>query len=155
MRSLRELQREFGIRNSECGISQTDSKIQNPKSKISRIRINNLEPYRALRYLFLVLGTGVLCASLISSVALAVEGDVVFKRSGTEGDTPPAMFPHWSHRIRYKCYACHNSLFQMKAGEDVITMDAIMEGKFCGACHNGTVAWPATFETCSRCHVQH
>lgn len=87
------------------------------------------------------------------SAALAVEGDIVFKREGGEGGTSPAVFPHWIHRIRYKCYACHPALFGMKAGANKISMGAIQEGKFCGACHDGKAAWGVTFETCNRCHV--
>lgn len=103
----------------------------------------------ALRWLgfssaLLVLGAG---------AALAVEGDMVFTREeGAETTTPPAVFPHWSHRIRYRCYACHPGLFKMEANADPITMEAIMAGKFCGACHDGKRAWPVTFETCQRCH---
>jgi c(7)-type cytochrome triheme protein len=96
---------------------------------------------------------GLLFASLVVTSALAVEGDIVFKRDSGEGGTPPAVFPHWFHRIRYKCYACHPAVFEMKAGANAITMDAIREGKFCGACHNGKVAWEAGFDTCNRCHV--
>jgi c(7)-type cytochrome triheme protein len=84
---------------------------------------------------------------------LAVEGDVVFKRADGAGGTPPAFFPHWSHRIRFKCYVCHSGIFEMKAGADTITMDAIQQGKFCGTCHNGKIAWNVSFETCNRCHV--
>lgn len=83
----------------------------------------------------------------------AVEGDIVFQRKGGEGGVPPAVFPHWIHRIRYKCYACHPALFEMRAGANPITKDAIREGKFCGACHNGKIAWGVSFETCNRCHT--
>lgn len=103
--------------------------------------------------LFSRLGLGLLIASLLFSAALAVEGDVVFKRKGAESGTPVAVFPHWIHRIRYKCYACHPGLFDMKAGASEISMDAIRQGKFCGACHNGKITWGVTFETCNRCHA--
>lgn len=94
-------------------------------------------------------------ASLLATTALAVEGDIVFKRNpGEEGSTPPAVFPHWFHRIRYKCYACHPSIVEMKAGANAITMDAIGDGKFCGVCHNGKIAWEVSFNTCPRCHVE-
>ncbi len=86
-------------------------------------------------------------------VVFAVDGDVLFQRKGGEGGMAPAVFPHWSHRIRYRCYACHPSLFEMKAGANDVSMDAIREGRFCGACHNGKVAWGVTFESCNRCHV--
>lgn len=98
-------------------------------------------------------GAGLLLAGLLVSAALAVEGDVIFKRKDGEGGFPPAVFPHWIHRIRYKCYACHPALFEMQAGANAVSMEAIQAGKFCGACHNGAIAWPVTFETCNRCHV--
>jgi len=96
---------------------------------------------------------GVALLVLTAGTALAVEGDVVFKRDGSETSTPPAVFPHWIHRIRYKCYACHPGLFQMKAGADTITMEAIGEGKFCGACHNGGPAAAVGIDTCNACHA--
>lgn len=95
----------------------------------------------------------VLICSLLTTVALAVEGDIVFKREGGAGGVAVAVFPHWSHRIRYKCYACHPALFEMKAGAGKISMEAIQEGKFCGACHNGKIAWGMTFGSCNRCHA--
>lgn len=88
----------------------------------------------------------------------AVEGDIVFKRPGVESaqaakdETPVAVFPHWFHRIRYKCYVCHPAIFAMKAGADKVTMDAIVDGKFCGTCHNDKIAWGVGFNTCDRCH---
>ena len=89
---------------------------------------------------------------LVTGTALAVDGDVLFKREGSETGTPPAVFPHWIHRIRYKCYACHPGLFKMKAGADTVTMQAIGEGKFCGACHNGGPASAVAIDTCNSCH---
>jgi c(7)-type cytochrome triheme protein len=100
-----------------------------------------------------LLAIGVLLVSVLVTAALAVEGDMVFKRKGGEGGTPPAVFPHWFHRIRYKCYACHDAIFKMKQGENDVTMDAIGGGKFCGACHDGKTAWVVSFETCARCHI--
>ncbi len=96
---------------------------------------------------------GLLIAGFLAGAALAVEGDIVFKREGGEGGTPLAVFPHWFHRIRYKCYACHDAIFKMKRGADDVTMDAIAAGKFCGACHDGKTAWAVSFETCNRCHT--
>ncbi len=46
-----------------------------------------------------------------------------------------------------KCADCHQSgIFKMKKGADAITMKDIGEGKFCGACHNGTKAFKATMQ---------
>jgi len=66
---------------------------------------------------------------------------------------PPSVFPHWVHRIRYRCDACHDSLFAMKSGTTPVTMDLMKEGKVCGACHDGKAAFASSFQTCSRCHV--
>ncbi|HSB77676.1 MAG TPA: cytochrome c3 family protein [Candidatus Methylomirabilis sp.] len=96
---------------------------------------------------------GLLLAGFLASAVLAVEGDIVFKRKGAEGGIPPAIFPHWKHRIRFKCYACHDAIFKMKQGADDITMDAISAGKFCGVCHDGKTAWSVSFDTCNRCHL--
>jgi c(7)-type cytochrome triheme protein len=77
--------------------------------------------------------------------------DVVLnKRSDNEG-VRPVIFPHWFHRIRYQCRVCHSELgFEMRAGANDVTMQEITEGKFCGACHNGQIAWSA--ENCDLCH---
>jgi c(7)-type cytochrome triheme protein len=80
-------------------------------------------------------------------------GDVKFRRAEPGGmEIPPAIFPHAIHRIAYKCTACHDRLFPMKAGSTKMTMDAIQAGKFCGTCHNSQLAFSSSFATCSRCH---
>jgi c(7)-type cytochrome triheme protein len=94
-------------------------------------------------------------ASLPVGTAWAVEGDVIFGReAGVNEGVPLAVFPHWFHRIRFRCYVCHPAIFEMKAGANKITTDAINEGKFCGTCHNGKIAWGSSFDTCNRCHVE-
>ncbi len=89
----------------------------------------------------------------VQSRGLAVEGDLVLKRYVENAMLPPSVFSHWYHRIRYRCYACHPSIFEMKRGTR-ITMDEIDKGKFCGACHNGKVAWSVSFDSCTKCHVE-
>lgn len=82
-------------------------------------------------------------------------GDLVFERKGgapgSEGILP-AVFPHWVHRVRYRCYACHPKPFEMQQGANPITMNTIKQGQFCGACHNGQIAFNVEFQTCARCH---
>lgn len=68
-------------------------------------------------------------------------------------DFPPATFPHLPHRVNFRCYACHDQIFPMKKGADKITMKDIADGKYCGNCHNGKVAFGVTFSTCARCHL--
>ena len=97
----------------------------------------------------------VLLAALVSPTGRveAEVGDIAFTRKtpGTE-EIPPALFPHFLHRMQFKCYVCHDAVIVMKAGANEISMDAIQEGKFCGTCHNGKVAFQSTFESCPRCH---
>jgi c(7)-type cytochrome triheme protein len=63
----------------------------------------------------------------------------------------PVVFPHWFHRVRFRCKVCHADLgFQFKAGGNEINMLKIIDGQFCGACHNGELAW--SVENCNLCH---
>jgi c(7)-type cytochrome triheme protein len=82
-------------------------------------------------------------------------GDIVYVRKAQGmDDIPPAVFPHWIHRMQYKCGACHEALFKMKAGANETTMEMMQEGKSCGTCHNGKVAFESNFDTCLRCHYK-
>lgn len=78
-------------------------------------------------------------------------GDVVMNQYSDAAGMRPVVFPHWFHRVRYSCKACHSDLgIQFKAGGNAITMVKIVDGQFCGACHNGAVAWAA--DQCDLCH---
>ncbi|MFQ5588449.1 MAG: c(7)-type cytochrome triheme domain-containing protein [Nitrospiria bacterium] len=79
-------------------------------------------------------------------------GEIVFERTGAVRDVPPAVFPHWLHRIRYRCNVCHPDLFALKRGATPVSMAAMREGRSCDICHNGKTAWGIGFETCQRCH---
>ena len=101
----------------------------------------------------LQVGIALIASALFFGVALGVEGDVIFKRSAGQGGNPPAVFPHWAHRIRYRCYACHPAPFRMGTSANQASMELIQQGKSCGACHNGKTAWGVTLDTCNRCHA--
>lgn len=95
----------------------------------------------------------ILIPSLIffSPLARAEYGDVVINNFSDEADIRPVIFPHWFHRIRFRCKVCHADLgFEFKAGGNKINMLDIIDGKYCGACHNGEMAW--SVEHCSLCH---
>lgn len=78
-------------------------------------------------------------------------GDVVLNRNSEKAGMAPVIFPHWFHRIRFRCKVCHNELgFEMRAGANRVTMGDIYQGKFCGMCHNGEIAWG--LENCALCH---
>ena len=83
--------------------------------------------------------------------AFAEYGDVVLDRNSTKEGVRAVVFPHWFHRIRYRCKVCHSELgFKMRAGANVVRMNDIIEGRFCGMCHNGQVAWAP--DRCDLCH---
>jgi c(7)-type cytochrome triheme protein len=86
--------------------------------------------------------------------------DIVFERVATDSGLqrlpgaeayPPASFAHWVHRIRYRCSACHPTLFKAEAGSNSIVMSEISRGGSCGKCHNGATAFGAL--ECQRCHI--
>jgi len=77
----------------------------------------------------------------------------VSQREFRTASLPAAQFPHWVHRIRYRCKVCHMDIFEPRAGSNRITMQDIGAGKACGQCHNGAVAFDSGFDNCQRCHV--
>ena len=87
--------------------------------------------------------------------ARAAQGDITMKRASANSASssiPPCVFPHQLHRVLFKCYVCHDSIFKMKVGANAVTMSEMSKGKFCGACHNGRTAFGSSFSTCTRCH---
>jgi c(7)-type cytochrome triheme protein len=83
--------------------------------------------------------------------AHAEYGDIVINNYSDAAGMRPAIFPHWFHRVRFRCKVCHADLgFKFKAGGNDINMVKIIDGQFCGACHNGELAW--SVENCNLCH---
>ena len=93
---------------------------------------------------------------LLASVALlapaqAEYGDVVLNKRAEKQGLRPVVFPHWFHRVRFQCKVCHSELgFVMRATENDVFMSEIINGKSCGMCHNGDVAWGV--DQCDLCH---
>lgn len=86
-----------------------------------------------------------------SSPARAEYADVVINNYSDAAGMRPAVFPHWFHRIRFRCKVCHADLgFKFQAGGNQIDMLKIINGEFCGACHNGEIAW--SVDNCDFCH---
>lgn len=100
------------------------------------------------------LGVLSLIFALLAALPVATQAeyaDVVINRQAEKNGMRPVIFPHWFHRIRFRCKVCHAELgFKMRAGSNTITMTDIIEGKFCGACHNNDIAWSP--ENCDLCH---
>lgn len=80
-------------------------------------------------------------------------GNLLINRTTASGGVKPAVFSHWSHRLRYTCRVCHLELdFAMKRNGTEITEVANRKGLFCGACHDGRTAFGHTEANCVRCH---
>ena len=89
--------------------------------------------------------------TLLAAPSEAEYGDVVMNKTSEKNGVRPVVFQHWFHRVRFRCKVCHTELaFKMRAGANEVTMADISNGKFCGMCHNGQVAWGA--ERCDLCH---
>jgi c(7)-type cytochrome triheme protein len=98
-----------------------------------------------VRLLLLVFALGV------AGHAAAEYGDVVLNNRAEKEGVRPAVFPHWFHRIRFRCKVCHFELgFQMRAGSNKVSMADIIDGRFCGMCHNNQIAWGP--DRCDLCH---
>lgn len=108
------------------------------------------------RWTRILRSTGIFALFLNLYFGLSVDtqaeyADVVINRQAEKNGMRPVVFPHWFHRIRFRCKVCHAELgFKMRAGSNPITMTDIIEGKFCGACHNNDIAWSP--ENCDLCH---
>lgn len=89
--------------------------------------------------------------ALLPEAISAEYGDVILNKRSEANQMRPVVFSHWFHRIRYRCNVCHQEQgFKMRAGSTDMTMKDIIDGKSCGMCHNGQVAWSA--ERCDLCH---
>jgi len=116
---------------------------------------------KTTRILYFMLKCLLVLAVGSASAMAEAPGDIRYeRRTGDAAEAaselssfPPAVFPHWIHRINYRCDACHDSLFEMKRGGTLVTMELISRGKVCGACHNGQTAFESEFQTCNKCHV--
>ena len=88
---------------------------------------------------------------MFPALVRAEYGDVVINNYSDDAGMRPVVFPHWFHRIRFRCKVCHADLgFKFQAGGNEINMLKIIDGEYCGACHNGEVAW--SVESCDVCH---
>jgi len=68
------------------------------------------------------------------------------------------IFTHKTHTMDMglSCDACHDELFEMMAGaaeeKADFTMESLYAGKYCGACHDGSMAF-ASNTRCTTCHI--
>ena len=95
-------------------------------------------------------------AFAFAGVCFAAPADFQFKTVGSEGAVTFSHKFHLAQKVdgqAVTCKNCHTKLFKMKKGADDITMAAIKDGKFCGGCHNGKIAFTTTSaDNCAKCH---
>jgi len=75
--------------------------------------------------------------------------------SKAEGSPGKVVFSHQFHTaVADKCTACRVVLFRMLRPARQVTHADMEAGKYCGACHNGQMAFgPTDPAGCPRCHV--
>ncbi len=75
--------------------------------------------------------------------------------------TEPVKSVIFSHNIHVEkngleCDSCHDGLFEMKAlaaqTKENFTMNALYQGEYCGACHDGSTAFASNTQ-CATCHI--
>lgn len=86
-------------------------------------------------------------------------GNVIMNNSSVNKNIAAVVFKHWLHRAKYTCRVCHLDIgFAMEANETKVTGDDIRSGEYCGACHNGKIAFASAarndqgIKNCYRCH---
>lgn len=92
-------------------------------------------------------------SSLFAAESAAHGGDIVYNK--------PVKAVLFSHQVHVEdkglsCEMCHAGMFEtmaLKAQENKdFTMGALYQGKFCGACHNGQMAFASNVR-CASCHI--
>jgi c(7)-type cytochrome triheme protein len=63
---------------------------------------------------------------------------------------PAALFSHRGHAA-LGCQACHPAVFPQAPVS--FTHEEMKSGRFCGACHDGGVAFAITGAACGGCHA--
>ena len=88
-------------------------------------------------------------------------GNVVMNNLSQKNGISPVVFSHWVHRSKYTCRLCHVDVgFAMSANGTEMREEDNRKGFYCGACHNGRVAFAAVTRgangvesrNCERCH---
>jgi c(7)-type cytochrome triheme protein len=95
----------------------------------------------------------VLCTLVIlAGNASAVGPDKTITWTG--GGKGRVLFDGRKHAEKgYVCKDCHHGLFSMKYGTAKITHAELKKGQYCGACHNGNLAFSTADQgKCFACH---
>lgn len=80
-------------------------------------------------------------------------GNILIDRVSTNKGVKAVTFSHWSHRTEYTCRVCHLELeFNMILNTTEISEEDNRNGRFCGACHDGKIAFDHSQKNCKKCH---
>lgn len=81
-------------------------------------------------------------------------GNILVNRTSEANQVKPVFFSHWSHRLKYSCRVCHLELdFEFLKNSTEITEQDNLQGRYCGACHDGKEVFGHTKkEDCEKCH---
>ena len=109
-------------------------------------------------------GLGLAAAVVVSTAAPApppaaprIPPDFVMPKA--ESSPGPVTFRHATHRLKVaRCSRCHMRDLKMHRGQSgPITLEAKMQGQYCGACHDGksVIGGVTVFpiDECDRCHA--
>ncbi len=102
-----------------------------------------------------LLMTAVAALSLAAVTAVAAdypEAPIIYDK--------PVQGVIFSHKVHVEkglaCDMCHNRIFEQQAKKSQQNKDFVMEslyqGKYCGTCHNGSLAF-ASNTRCATCHI--
>jgi c(7)-type cytochrome triheme protein len=123
---------------------------------------------RYQRFIFVTLS--ILCVTAVFAQTFGTKermprpnefGTVEINNYSENAGIAPVVFAHWLHRAKYTCRLCHVDLgFAMATGQTEIREEDNRNGLYCGACHNGKVAFTVgsgkqdekQAENCNRCH---
>lgn len=101
-----------------------------------------------------------ICAIIATAISIAVPTMAAENHGGNVVYIKPVKSVHFSHKVHVEekgltCDLCHARIFEMQAlkaqEKDDFTMKSFVEGKYCGSCHNGTMAF-ASDTRCAACH---
>jgi c(7)-type cytochrome triheme protein len=85
------------------------------------------------------------CAKCHPALKNGFNKDLTYK-----SDMGDVEFSHKFHTAMFSCDECHPKRFAMKKTHGKMKMDDMYQGKFCGDCHNGSMAFAAS--ECMKCH---
>lgn len=77
---------------------------------------------------------------------IEMDMDIIMKRTA---NMPYVRFPHLAHTQWLACSNCHPAIFIPQKDANAISMTRILNGRYCGVCHD-KVAF--SLYTCERCH---